>query len=63
MAVPRNRISNAKKNSRRAHDASKSKILAKCSNCGVFCLPHRACQDCGYYKGKSVFEKSVVESE
>ncbi|MEC7838522.1 MAG: 50S ribosomal protein L32 [Chlamydiota bacterium] len=49
MAVPRNRLSNARKNSRRAHHAKKPKNTVKCNNCGVSKLPHTICQSCGHY--------------
>lgn len=48
MAVPRNRMSNARKNSKRAHHAKKPKSYSKCSNCGSPQLPHRACIACGH---------------
>lgn len=54
MAVPRNRVSNAKKNSRRSHHAKKPKNLSECSNCGKGRLPHRVCPACGHYKGQVV---------
>lgn len=54
MAVPRNRTSNAKKNSRRAHHAKRPSILSKCTNCGKAHRPHRACLSCGYYSGRSI---------
>ncbi len=54
MAVPRNRTSNARKNSRRAHHAKKPKLFSKCSNCEKPCLPHRMCAQCGFYDGASV---------
>lgn len=49
MAVPRNRTSNARKNSRRAHHAKTPKQLLSCSNCRAARLPHRACGKCGAY--------------
>lgn len=49
MAVPRNRLSNARKNSKRAHHAKKRKILSVCSNCGISRLPHFSCKACGTY--------------
>jgi large subunit ribosomal protein L32 len=54
MAVPRNRTSNAKKNSRRSHHAKTPKNLSACSNCGKARQPHRICSACGFYGGKSV---------
>lgn len=54
MAVPRNRSSNARKNSRRAHHAKTPKNMTKCTNCGGACLPHKLCMHCGFYDGRSV---------
>ena len=56
MAVPRNRHSNARKNSRRAHDAKKPKITAKCDNCSEAKLPHTVCQSCGSYGRGLIFK-------
>ncbi len=47
MAVPRNRMSNARKNSKRAHHAKKPKSLTVCSNCKAPRLPHYSCLSCG----------------
>lgn len=52
MAVPRNRLSNARKNSKRAHHAKKPKQFAQCSNCGIARLPHCRCSACGAYAGR-----------
>jgi len=49
MAVPRNRQSNARKNSRRSHHAKKAKSTLKCNNCSTAKLPHTMCQSCGAY--------------
>lgn len=54
MAVPRNRTSNARKNSRRSHHAKKPKNASACSNCGAKRLSHRICPHCGFYGGRSV---------
>ena len=53
MAVPRSRISNSRKNKRRAHDFLTAKNTVKCSNCGSFIVSHRMCESCGLYKGKN----------
>ncbi|MCH1429310.1 MAG: 50S ribosomal protein L32 [Chlamydiales bacterium] len=49
MAVPRNRVSNAKKNSRRAHHAKSPIQLSACSSCGKMRKSHTICPHCGYY--------------
>ena len=53
MAVPRNRLSNARKNSKRAHHAKKPKHIGKCSNCGSPRLSHCSCKACGVYGDRS----------
>lgn len=58
MAVPRNRTSNARKNSRRAHHAKKPKNLAVCTNCQKPTLTHHICKFCGFYKGQAVLTSS-----
>lgn len=57
MAVPRNRMSNARKNSKRAHHAKKPKAMSTCSNCGNAKLPHCICQSCGAYGDRIVISK------
>jgi len=54
MAVPRNRTSNARKNSRSSHSALKAQSFSKCSNCSSSKMPHRVCPSCGYYDSRSV---------
>lgn len=57
MAVPRNRMSNARKNSKRAHHAKKPKYLSVCPNCQSPRRPHFSCQACGAYGEKAASEK------
>lgn len=59
MAVPRNRLSNARKNSRRAHHAKTPKQTTQCSNCGNACLPHTICASCGAYGKRIVIQKQA----
>lgn len=49
MAVPRNRLSTSRKNSRRSHHAKKPKQTRTCSNCGTLKMPHTVCNSCGAY--------------
>lgn len=62
MAVPRNRHSNARKNSRRAHDAKKPKEILKCNNCGVGRIPHTICISCGHYDRGLSYASSKTEA-
>ncbi len=59
MAVPRNRLSNARKNSKRAHHAKKPKNMSVCNNCGQPRLPHFSCQACGVYAGRVVVNRGT----
>ena len=54
MAVPRNRLSNARKNSKKAHHAKSPRPMKSCENCGKLCLPHHACSSCNTYAGHSL---------
>lgn len=57
MAVPRSRVSNARKNSKRAHHAKKPKTCNSCTNCGTMRLSHRICPSCGFYNNRSILKK------
>ena len=59
MAIPRNRLSNARKNSKRAHHAKKPINMAKCNNCGAARLPHVICGACGAYGDRIVIAKEA----
>lgn len=54
MAVPRSRVSNQRKNTRRAHHAKKPRNLISCTKCGVKRMPHTICQSCGSYGDRVV---------
>ena len=54
--LPKQKQSRTRRDKRRTHDSLKSSNIVQCSNCGEMRLPHRACPDCGYYKGREVFE-------
>lgn len=62
MAVPRNRLSNARKNSKRAHHAKKPVNVTSCNNCGGAVLPHVICSACGAYGDRIVVEKKEARS-
>lgn len=55
MAVPKQKTSRAKTRSRRAnHDKATAPNVGWCDHCGAPKMPHRACHECGYYKGRQV---------
>ena len=55
MAVPKRRVSKARRDKRRSNvwklDAP---TLVECPNCHKPTVPHKVCGYCGYYKGKQV---------
>lgn len=62
MAVPRNRLSNARKNSKRAHHAKTPKMMSACVNCGNARLPHSICASCGAYGKRIVIQKEEASA-
>ena len=61
MAVPFRRTSKTKKRMRRTHLKKTANEMIACPNCGAMTRPHRACMECGYYKGKEVIKKEEEE--
>ena len=57
MAVPKGKVSKARRNKRRS-SVWKLEVpgLVKCPQCGAFKLPHRACKACGSYDGRQVLK-------
>jgi large subunit ribosomal protein L32 len=53
---PKRKVSQGRRNNRRAHDALKTRNLTSCSNCGSMRLPHVVCANCGHYEGREVVE-------
>ncbi|MGL4624131.1 MAG: 50S ribosomal protein L32 [Culicoidibacterales bacterium] len=56
MAVPFRRTSKTVKRKRRTHFKLTAPGIATCPNCGEMKLSHRACRNCGQYKGRVVIE-------
>lgn len=57
MAVPKRKVSKARKNKRRSSVWKLPALnLVKCSNCKSFKLPHIVCKNCGFYDGKDVLK-------
>ena len=61
MAVPKGKISKARRDKRRnSHWKLSLPGMTKCPKCGEMKLAHRMCKACGYYNGREV--KSVKEA-
>jgi large subunit ribosomal protein L32 len=52
MAVPKRKTSKQKRDSRRAHHKLTAPNTAECPQCHQHKLPHHACPNCGYYRGR-----------
>jgi large subunit ribosomal protein L32 len=56
MAVPKRKVSKARRDKRRANWKLTLPGMVKCSKCGEFKLPHRVCKNCGTYGDKEVIK-------
>lgn len=54
MAVPKKRTPSSKTKKRRSHHGVSKKKAITCNNCDEAKMPHQACDNCGYYKGRKV---------
>ena len=58
MALPKRRQSKTRGKKRRTHYKSKLVSTMKCAQCGAQKVSHRACPNCGYYRGRPVVSAS-----
>ncbi len=54
MAHPKRKTSKARRDKRRTHLNLEDPTLTECPNCGTVHQRHRACSECGYYRGRQV---------
>jgi large subunit ribosomal protein L32 len=54
MAVPKRKVSKARRDKRRAHHALATARVSVCPNCGSPTRPHRMCPNCKTYRGREV---------
>jgi large subunit ribosomal protein L32 len=57
---PKKKLSKSRSRMRRSHDALVAPGLSRCETCGAARQPHRACPECGHYRGRQIF---AVEKE
>lgn len=55
-SLPAHRNSKSKIGRRRSHLALKAARLSYCERCESPVVPHRACSNCGFYKGRMVVD-------
>jgi large subunit ribosomal protein L32 len=56
MPNPKRRHSHSRKGKRRGQDFMTVPSFAACANCGIPKLPHKACPECGFYRGRQVIK-------
>lgn len=56
MAVPKNKVSKSKTNSRFANWKLKTPGLTECPQCHELIKSHQVCPKCGYYDGEQVVQ-------
>jgi large subunit ribosomal protein L32 len=56
MAVPKSHHTKSKRNRRRANIFLTAPNLTACPKCGKPVLPHHACPNCGFYRGREVID-------
>jgi len=63
MAVPKRKVSKARRDSRRANWKASAPTLVECSHCKAQIKAHTVCGECGYYNGKEVVAKKAKEEK
>ena len=58
MAVPKRKMSKARRDRRRANWKLSVPGMVECPQCNEMKMPHRVCPECGYYNGKQVIAKA-----
>jgi large subunit ribosomal protein L32 len=55
-ALPKRKISRARRGNRRSHWKARGVQLVNCPQCGAPMRPHHVCPSCGTYRGVQVIE-------
>lgn len=54
MAVQQRKVTSSRKAMRNSHSHLDVKLLVSCKKCTKKIMPHRVCNNCGYYKNKRI---------
>lgn len=60
MAVPKSKVSKARRDKRRANWKLEVPGMVECPQCHEMKLSHRICKNCGYYDGQEVVKDGKV---
>lgn len=64
MAVPKGKVSKARRNSRNsANFKATAPTLVECPTCHELKKPHAVCKKCGTYKNETVIKKDEKKSK
>ena len=65
MAVPKRKVSHARKMKRRSNvwKLEQPTNIVKCPQCGEPILAYRVCKACGFYKGEEIAPKNTAEAK
>ena len=66
MAVPKRKVSHARKMKRRSSVwklESTANNIVKCPQCGEPILAYRVCKACGFYKGEEIIAKGEAAAK
>ena len=55
-ALPKRKYAKARQGERRSHLKITPPVTVNCPQCNSPMLPHHACTNCGYYKGREAVE-------
>ena len=58
MAVPKRKMSKARRDKRRANWKLETPGVTACPQCHEPRMPHHVCPECGYYDGKQVIQEA-----
>lgn len=63
MAVPKQKVSKARRNSRKANWKITTPSIMECPHCHETKQPHKVCPHCGYYDGEEIVSKKEKEAK
>lgn len=59
MALPKQRHTKHRRDRARRELEMTTTMTVPCPECGAAVVPHRACPNCGKYRGRAVIEKAL----